>query len=424
MKKILSIILAVALVLSTLTTPALASSGGYGAVPIYIGNAEVDYLADQILQEIPTSGLSSREQIRAVYDWVINHCQRYEWDGKYYFDEATVRAQSQGYEHSVNDGRAVKRLEMEKYWNISSPIYYDPDSNYIVAQFAYDMMHTRTGNCLHYSALLAVLLGHLGYDCRIVWGDFINNGGSMVEHVWNYILVDGQYYWFDVRMDHASISWRGYIPYDYFMVSDTKEWEKTHSWDHTYTNMLAANPRTVIQLYNQSLGYEEQSMVGGFIDVFESDNYAAAVAWAVEHGVTNGTGDGLFSPHNAVSRAEAVTFLWRTRGKPAPAGIATPFQDVDYSSWYGEAVQWAVEQGITNGTGDGLFSPWATLTQNQMVTLLYRTLGEPGKTGNGEWYEDAERWAQGEGLLEETYCGESYCPRCDVVSYLYRLFGR
>ena len=93
---------------------------------------------------------------------------------------------------------------------------YDYDSNAYIAAFAYEMIYKRCGNCAHFAALLTVLLTRLGYDCRLIDGVFVNNDGSTYEHKWNYVLVDGQYYWLDVRMDHAGYARTGSISHSYF----------------------------------------------------------------------------------------------------------------------------------------------------------------------------------------------------------------
>ena len=90
--------------------------------------------------------------------------------------------------------------------------------------------------------------------------------------------------------------------------------------------------------------------LAGFTDVGSYDYYADAVQWAVSQGGTNGTGANTFSPANTVTRAEAVTFLWRAAGSPAPASSVSPFSDVtDPGAYYYNAVLWAAEQGITTG---------------------------------------------------------------------------
>ena len=111
-----------------------------------------------------------------------------------------------------------------------------------------------------------------------------------------------------------------------------------------------------------------------FSDVGAGSYYAEAIAWAVANGITNGTGDGLFSPDAECSRAQMATFLFRMVGGSA-AG-ASGFGDVDAGAWYADAVAWAVANGITNGTGDGLFSPNMTCTRGQMVTFLFRCFAE------------------------------------------------
>ena len=121
---------------------------------------------------------------------------------------------------------------------------------------------------------------------------------------------------------------------------------------------------------------EGEEEVLSFTDVTEEDYFAEAVDWAVQAGITNGVGGGLFAPESTVTRAQAVTFLWRMAGQPEP-GEAETFTDVEAGSWYETAVLWAVEQGITNGVGDGLFAPGLTCDRAMCLTLLYRMMGSP-----------------------------------------------
>ena len=113
-----------------------------------------------------------------------------------------------------------------------------------------------------------------------------------------------------------------------------------------------------------------------FGDVKESDYFYDAVNWGAEAGITYGTEDGIFSPDGEVTRAQVTTFLWRMAGQPAPTNAET-FSDVEAGSWYETAVQWAVENGITAGTGDGLFSPDMTCNRAMCITLLYRYMNSP-----------------------------------------------
>ena len=113
-----------------------------------------------------------------------------------------------------------------------------------------------------------------------------------------------------------------------------------------------------------------------FTDVSESDYFYNAVNWGVEAGVTSGVGDNLFAPDGEVTRAQVVTFLWNKAGKPIVTATET-FSDVEQGSWYENAVAWAVENGITMGTGDNMFSPDVTCSRAMCITLLYRLMGSP-----------------------------------------------
>ena len=116
---------------------------------------------------------------------------------------------------------------------------------------------------------------------------------------------------------------------------------------------------------------------GGFIDVREGAFYADAVDWAVQVGVTNGIDDTHFGPARGCTRGQVVTFLWRLAGCPEPKRSSNPFQDVEKGAFYYKAVLWAVEKGITNGTSQTKFSPDATCTRGQIVTFLWRAAGRP-----------------------------------------------
>ena len=94
--------------------------------------------------------------------------------------------------------------------------------------------------------------------------------------------------------------------------------------------------------------------------------------WAVEHGYTSGMGDGSFGVGQACTRAQAMTFLWASKGKPAPSSMESPFGDVSTGDWFCKAILWAAENGITKGIGDGLFGVNDTCTRSQIITFLYK----------------------------------------------------
>ena len=177
------------------------------------------------------------------------------------------------------------------------------------------------------------------------------------------------------------------------------------------------------------IGYVEPM---AFTDVPADAYYAAAVAWAVENGITSGTGDGTtFSPDISCTRAQMMTFLWRAAGSPAPKTTANPFTDVQADAYYYDAVLWAVENGITTGTGDTTFSPDATVTRAQTVTFMYRTAGSPAVVGSSfsdvaedAYYADAVAWAVEEGITagtgSNTFSPDAACTRAQIVTFLYR----
>ena len=131
-----------------------------------------------------------------------------------------------------------------------------------------------------------------------------------------------------------------------------------------------------------------------FTDVYESDYYYDAVLWAVEKGVTEGTSAATFSPDMTVSLAQMVTFLWRAYGSPKATG-SNPFADVSEGAWYYDAVLWAVANGVTVGTSATTFSPDAPVTRSQAVTFQWRAAGAPAATGEGFDDVPADTWYTG-----------------------------
>ena len=167
-----------------------------------------------------------------------------------------------------------------------------------------------------------------------------------------------------------------------------------------------------------------------FVDVPSSAYYYEAVKWAAKKGITGGTGDGAFNPNGACTRAHIVTFLWRAAGSPEPKSTVS-FADVPAGSYYAKAVAWAVENGITLGIGDGTFSPNATCTRAQSVTFLYRAMGTAPTTVNGftdvtadAFYADAVAWAVESGVTNgtsaSTFSPNNGCTRAQIVTFLYR----
>ena len=171
---------------------------------------------------------------------------------------------------------------------------------------------------------------------------------------------------------------------------------------------------------------------GVFVDVATGSYYEDAVDWAVENGITKGTDDTHFSPDGICTRAQAVTFLWRAAGSPKPETRTMPFTDVPAGSYYYDAVLWAVENGITKGTSDTTFSPNMTCTRAQIVTFLWRSEKSPAAgTANPfadvkstAYYAGAVLWAVREditkGTTSTTFSPDADCTRAQIVTFLWR----
>ena len=181
-----------------------------------------------------------------------------------------------------------------------------------------------------------------------------------------------------------------------------------------------------------SATFAKKVEVSPFNDVSTDAYYYEAVKWAQEKGITGGIGNGLFGPNQPCTRAQIVTFLWRAAGSPESKN-ASSFADVPAGSYYAKAVAWAVENGITTGTGDGKFSPDNPCTRAQSVTFLYRALGKLAgrKTVFSDvpadsYYADAVAWAVENGVTngtsETTFGPADSCTRAQIVTFLYRAY--
>ena len=176
----------------------------------------------------------------------------------------------------------------------------------------------------------------------------------------------------------------------------------------------------------------EKTSENPFIDVPDDAYYRDAVIWAAENGITTGTSATTFDPNGVCTRAQAVTFLWRVAGKPAPESSTMPFVDVAPNAYYYNAVLWAVENGITKGTSSTTFSPDQYCTRAQIVTFLWRANDEPvSGTVNpfvdvaaNAYYVDAVLWAVKNGITNgtsaTTFSPDASCTRAQIVTFLYR----
>ena len=205
---------------------------------------------------------------------------------------------------------------------------------------------------------------------------------------------------------------------------DGKKLELTDKGNGQYTFTMPSGKVEV------AAEFVKEVEVSPFADVATDAYYYDAVKWAVNKGITNGVSETLFGPDQACTRAQIVTFLWRAAGSPEPKS-GSSFADVAADAYYAKAVAWAVENGITKGTSETTFHPDETCTRAQGVTFLYRALGKLAAAQAGftdvaadSYYADAVNWAAENGVtngISETLFGpDGSCTRAQIVTFLYR----
>ena len=184
------------------------------------------------------------------------------------------------------------------------------------------------------------------------------------------------------------------------------------------------------------IGYDRTLRSNPFSDVQEGSYYYDAVLWATRQNITHGVTETTFSPDQSCTRAQMATFLWRAMGSPEPVGNQKPFTDVPADAYYAKAVQWAYEQKITGGTSATTFSPDEACTRSQMTVFLWRTAGSPtmedtsspfADVPEGVYYGTAVQWAYESGITGGTgstaFSPDATCTRGQMMTFLYRYLG-
>ena len=223
-RRFTSLLLAAALVLCLLPGLHLSADAAVSAEnpAIYNGNTVTDWMAEQVLAEIQTEGLSDREAIWEVYKWLMLNCERYGDADTVYLDPTTeeLEAFAAGTSAEAEAGLLV---------------YDDSDIGTLLyaAYFAQDLLTYRVGTCVAFASALKVMLNHLGYACDMVSGSFQNLDGSVYDHTWNRVEIDGVWYWLDIRIDHAAYERTGTLSDQYFLIYDTEAWAEEHIWDRS-----------------------------------------------------------------------------------------------------------------------------------------------------------------------------------------------
>lgn len=206
-----------------------------------------------------------------------------------------------------------------------------------------------------------------------------------------------------------------------------KELELTDKGDGRFTFIMPAGRVEV------KAAFTEEVKISPFRDVPTDAYYYEAVKWAQKKGITGGIGNDLFGPYQPCTRAQIVTFLWRAAGSPV-VNYAMDLTDVPGDAYYAEAVRWALSQGITTGTADGKFSPNAPCARAQSVTFLFRASkasadGAPAfsDVAADAYYAEAVKWATDNGITNgttsSTFSPAGGCTRAQIVTFLWRLYA-
>ena len=206
-----------------------------------------------------------------------------------------------------------------------------------------------------------------------------------------------------------------------------RELELTDKGDGRFTFIMPAGRVEV------KAAFTKEVKISPFRDVHTDAYYYEAVKWAQKKGITGGIGNDLFGPYQPCTRAQIVTFLWRAAGAPV-VNYAMDLTDVPSDAYYAEAVRWALSQGITTGTADGKFSSNAPCTRAQAVTFLFRASkasadGAPAfsDVAADAYYAEAVKWATDNGITngttDTTFSPGSGCTRAQIVTFLWRLYA-
>lgn len=357
---------------------------------------QVDARIDTLMASLDLDGLSNYEKLLSIYGWI---CDNVTYD----FD------------------------------HLSDPDYYPMYT-------AYAALIDGTAVCQGYANLLYRMALEAGVDSRIIPG-MGGSGSSMEPHVWNIAKAGGLYYNLDSTWD------AGYDEYLYFMRCATNFPEHERKAEYETAEFHAAYPIGTTDYDPENAPADdpvedptEPPVVDPgekFVDVESGAFYYEPVAWAVHNGITQGVDDTHFAPGDDCTRGQIVTFLWRAAGEPESASSVNPFKDVKKGSYCYDAVLWAVENGITNGMGDGTFGTDEMCTRAQVVTFLWRYAGKPTPAANSNPFVDVASanyfyvpvlWAVENGItngMDAThFAPDDSCTRGQIVTFLYRAIAQ
>lgn len=271
-----------------------------------------------------------------------------------------------------------------------------------------DVLDSRLTVCEGYSRLTQALIQAQGIPALCVSGSADGIRG-WEDHSWNLAYADGRWIYLDTTWGSPSVGNSETINYDWFDPA-ALYFSFTHKGSYSYTDPIHHN------------GDNTPKTVGNFADVKIDVYYADAVLWAVENNITNGTSNTAFSPDQICTRAQIITFLWRAAGSPEPQGTSA-FSDVDVEAYYAKATVWAAENGMADGTN---FEPNAPCTREMAVEFMWKYAGSPSASASdfSDVSSPAVDWAVEESITSGTGDGkfspDNSCTRAQIVTFLYR----
>ena len=305
-----------------------------------------------------------------------------------------------------------------------------------MAQEPYDV-YTVRGGAVEYVGRIGIRGGALHYAPGRGFDGVFSYDGSLNYYTgWYYTMADGTLVTQRVR---EAVLQDGKITETWVSADAGLRASFQAAYDGPvtkYTEKGALPAFTVKEI--EEMGWEpflEGSCgVAHFTDVGMDDWFVYPTGWAAERGVTTGTAPGIFTPGGSCTRAQMVTFLWRLMGEPE-AETPSEFKDVDRKAYYAEAVDWATEAGVTKGVSKTHFAPNAAITRGQAVTFLWRLAGEPETQADSPFTDvpiqrydaDAVVWAAEQGVTKgmsaTRFKPDDACTRAQIVTFLFRAEG-
>lgn len=379
--------------------------------PQITGWTELDTLVGEIVEEHKLDD-TTYGKMKGVYDWMVQGGLTYDWDGYTYFPASLECYNSFTYDYLA---------DMSYPDGLEKSI---PDD---VANHAYHILYTGHGVCYDYACAWVVIARYIGVNAYFEMGQFDMEYDDLTgHHGWTVLEIGGERYVFDPQRDARNYEYNNGTSGYYFGIpeetANTLRWHYDSDGD---ANVLREKAMLPVEA-------DRVNAPGWFMDVAPSDYFRESAIWAFEEGIAAGTAYGVLSPRSECTRAQVVTFLWRAAGEPEPNDTETGFTDVPEDAYYAEAVAWAVENDITEGTSDTTFSPYETCTRAQTVSFLYRSNGSPAAETDitftdvsaDAYYADAVAWAVENGITygttETTFSPDDSCTRAQVITFLYR----